>query len=677
MRKFYRPARMIAFFVMLALVLSIYGSALYDLQVVHGEEYLEASQKSVVTETEITAARGNILDRNGVVLVTSSPVYNITVSRDQLLHVGTTNETLLALCNSAIECGVEYNDTFPVSWEPTFTYLPDMTAVQREDLAYYLEYFDLDKNISATDLIVWLKEHYGIPYTTSLADARKVIGLRYELEKRVIENGSPYIFAEDVNTEFMAVLEEQNLPGVNIKTEYERVYRTEYAAHILGFTGLMNEKEYEIYGDLGYPMDAEVGKDGVELAFEEYLHGEDGWARVTTTSSGSVSSYLVTEEPKAGSNVYLTIDIGMQEVAERALADIVEEINATRTEDQDKADGGALVALDPQTGEVLALASYPTYDISTYSENYDELSSDETNPLFNRATMGTYNPGSTFKMVTSYAGLTNEAITRWTPIEAHGKYTAYEDYQPVCWIYPEEHGTLDVVGALANSCNVFFYTVADEIGMDAITEAAETFGFGSPTGIEIPEVSGTVSSAAYKEEVIGEGWWAGDTLQSAIGQMYNYFTPIQIAAYTSSIANGGTLYETTLLGSVVSHDYLAVEYKNEPSVKGTIDNSQGYINILQEGMEAVVDSGTGNSQFGNYKVDVAAKTGTVQSSSSSINSGVFVCYAPADDPEIAIAVVIEHGGGGSAIADAAVDVLDYYFVGSTGTGVVRDYTILP
>lgn len=663
--------------VVVAIILTIYGSALYDLQVIKGEEYREAAHSSIDTMTYITGSRGDILDRNGVVLVSSVPVYNVTVTRLQLINSPDPNGTLLKLVNAAIEYGIEYEDTLPISDDPTFTYDEDMADWQRGDLETYFEYFGLDKNISASDLIVWLKDHYGIDYTVSLPDARKIIGIRYELEMRVIVSGAEYIFAEDVDREFVSVIEEQNFPGVNIQTEEKREYSTSCAAHLLGFTGKMTAEEYEEYSELGYPMNAEVGKDGVELAFEEYLHGEDGTAVVTTTEEGEVSGIAVTEEPKAGNNVYLTIDIGMQEVAENAIADTIKEINATRTEEQDQADAGAIVAIDPRNGEVLACASYPTYDISTFQENYDKLSKDETNPLFNRATMGTYSPGSTFKMVTSYAGLESGEFGRWTPITDEGIFTKYSDLSFKCWVYPENHGTIDMVGALENSCNYYFYTVGDTIGMDAITETAEMFGFGSETGIEIPETVGTVASAEFKETVIGEGWWAGDTLQAAIGQSYNLFTPIQLAAYTASIANGGTLYNTTLLKNVVSYDYLNVEYDNEPTVKNTIDNSQGYVDVLQEGMRAVAAYGTASSIFEGYEVDVAAKTGTVQSESSSINSGVFVCYAPADDPEIAIAVVIEHGGSGSAIISAAKDLMDYYFTGETTNSVISDNTILP
>lgn len=676
MKKFFQPARLVILFILLALLLSVYGSTLYDLQIVKGAEYLEASKSNVVTEHTVTASRGDILDRNGSVLISSVPVYNITVTRLQLLTTEDPNGTLLGLINAAEKAGVEYNDSFPVTKTPTFSYIDDMSDSQRSTLDFYLEYFSLDKNISTSDLIVWMKDHYGIDYTTDLPDARKVIGIRYELELRVINNMSDYIFAEDVDTDFISVIEEQNFAGVNIQVSSRREYHTEYAAHLLGYTGLMTAEEYEQYSEDGYPMDAVVGKDGVELAFEKYLHGQDGVERVTTTSGGATTGILTKKEAQAGSNVYLTIDIGLQAAAEAALADTIDTLNASRKENQDKATGGAIVAIDPNSGELLACASYPTYDISTLLDNYEEISQDSSNPLFNRATMGTYSPGSTFKMVTAYAALSTGKIGRWTTITDEGIYTKYKDYQPRCWIYPNNHGTLTVVGALENSCNYFFYSVGDEMGIDTITKTAELFGFGSPTGVEIPEVSGVVSSADYKRAAIGEDWWAGDTLQSAIGQGYHQFTPIQIAAYTASIANGGTLYNTTLLNRVMSHDYQTVEYDNSPTVKNTIDNSEGYIDVLKEGMEAVVDSGSASAVFSNYKVDVAAKTGTVQSSTSSINTGVFVCYAPADDPEIAIAVVVEHGGSGSAITTAAKAVLDYYFAEPVSTDPVTENTIL-
>lgn len=292
--------------------------------------------------------------------------------------------------------------------------------------------------------------------------------------------------------------------------------------------------------------------------------------------------------------------------------------------------------------------------------------------MFNRATNGTYSPGSTFKMVTGYAGLSSGYITRSTEIYDGGVFTTYadKDFEPTCWIYSSSgggHGMLNIVGAIQNSCNVFFYTVGDNVGITALSNAAKLFGFGASTGIEIGDSEGVVATREYAEEVLGIGWYAADTVYAAIGQGYNLFTPVQLANYVSAIANGGTVNKLTLLNSVKSADYTETVFRNTPEILSEFsDVGKSYIDILQEGMEAVATDGSAYSVFRNYTVDgveisVACKTGTVQSDTTDINNGVFVCYAPADDPEIAISVVVEKGGSGAEIMSIAKEILDYYF----------------
>ena len=662
MEKFVRPTRIIVLFVVLAILLSIYASSLYELQIINGKEYVEISANSIVTTSAITARRGDILDRNGVLLVSSTPVYNVNISRAALLKSDDPNGTILRLINTAQENGVQYNDTFPVTMSGPFSYLESMTDIQKSRLDKYLAHFYLDPATSASDLIVWMKSHYGLDYKTSLADVRRIIGIRYELDLRIIVGMADYIFAEDVGVDFISVVLEQDFPCVGIDTSYRREYHTKNAAQILGYTGLMGPSEYETYKELGYSMDAVVGRDGVEKAFEECLHGTDGSIKVNTNTDGAVMNVLSETPAVSGENVYLTIDIGIQAAAEKAISDIVDTINATRGEDEEKATGASAVVLDVKSGGVLASANYPTYDPATFLSDYSSLNADPLLPLWNRAMLGTYSPGSTFKMVSAFAGLRSNYLTRWFTITDKGKYTKYPSFQPTCWIYPGNHGTLDVVGALAHSCNYFFYVVGDNIGIDAIANAAALFGLGSKTGVEVAESTGTIASPAYKTAALNEGWWAADTLMAAIGQSYNMFTPIQLANYVATIANDGTRYKTTLLEQTKSADYSVKLYENQPVVASVIDDPEGYIDILQEGMRAVTSSGgTAFTVFKDYPVKVAAKTGTVQSDSATANTGVFVCYAPADDPKIAVAVVVEKGGSGSGLASAAKEILDSYF----------------
>ena len=664
MEKFIKTSRLVALAVMLAALLLLYISTIYRLQVIEGDAYYADSIGSSSSTETVHAARGSILDRNGVLLVSDRVVYSISISRSTLLQQSDPNSIILELVQAARSHGIDYTDTFPITMSAPFSFSAVLSSTQENWLNTYFEYFKLDPDISATDFISWLRDHYGISYTIPAADARRIIGIRWELEMRAIIYTTDYVFADDVSSSFVAWVEERNLPSVSVETSSEREYHTEYAAHLLGYLRAMSPEQYEnIYSDLDYPYDAQVGQSGVESTYELQLHGVDGRVTTYTDADGSVINQVVEEPVKAGDNVYLTIDIALQGAAERALASGISQINQTREDGDELADAGAVVALDVNTGDVLALVSYPTFDLSTFGIDYSSLSTDESRPLYNRATQGTYNPGSTFKMVTALTGLREGVINGSTTVEDRGIYMEYADvgYTPRCWIYPSNHGVLDVVGAIENSCNYFFYWVADQMDIDPIAETASEFGFGSSTGIEIGDGTGTLATREYKREVLGEGWYKADTLITAIGQGHNMFTPVQIANYVATIANGGTVHKLTVLDKIVSSDYSTVLEEYDPEVLNTIQDPQGYFSYLQRGMVAVAETGTASSVFSDYPVPVAAKTGTVQSDTSTINTGVFVCYAPADDPEIAVAVVVEHGGSGSALTDIARQILDEYF----------------
>lgn len=682
MEKLVKPARVVFIALVLAVLIGIYGSTLYDLQIRRGEQYLAASNSSsVVTTSTVAASRGSILDRNGNLLVSSETVYSIDISRSVLLKQQSPNDIILSLINAAVTYGVEYTDTLPITMSGSYEYLTELTSTEqsRTRLQKYLEAVGVDPDISASDLIVWFKNRYNIDYTTKLADARRIIGVRYELELRVYVNVNPYVFAQDVDVGFIAVVSEMNLPAVSVSTSTQRVYHTDYAAHVLGYTGSMSAEAYEeTYKALGYPMDAVVGRSGIEQAFEEYLHGTDGKIVTVQNEDGTVTDQYTSVQAQAGSNVYLSLDIGMQEVAENALADTIAQMNAERIENnQETAEGGAVVVLDVSSSETLAMASYPTYNLSTYYENAGALNTDETRPLINRATSGQYNPGSTFKMVTSLAGLREGYITRWTAVLDKGIYTVYDGFHPRCWIYPNTHGTVDVVGALQHSCNYFFYWLGDKLTAYEIADTAADFGLGSKTGIEIYEISGILATPEYKKEFQNDNWYPADTLLVSIGQGNNEFTPVQLANYVATIANGGTLHRVTLLSQVRSYDYTSVVKDQQPDVMNVIDDENGYIEILQEGMKAVTsEGGTAASVFKGYQVKVAAKTGTVQSSTADMNTGVFVCYAPANDPEIAIAVVVEKGGSGAALMNVAKEILDYYFGEDSENIELSDWTLM-
>ena len=681
MQKFYQPMRMAVLFLCMAALLTVYVSALYKMQIYDTAGAEVFADKTYPSTETLVARRGEIYDRNGILLVSSRPSFNLTLSRSLLLAAENTNERIQTLINACIENGVKYSDTLPITMGAPFVYLSEMDSTQKTRLKKYIEYFnDLDEDITASELITWMKAHYGIDYLMSLPEARLIIGVRYELETRVIMSADPYIFARDVSVDFISEIKSYNYAGVGVQTTTVREYKTDLAAHLLGHLGQMDAKDYEVYGELGYPMDAYIGKSGVEQAFEAYLRGINGKQRIEYAADGSVVSTTLTAPPVPGNNVYLSLDIKLQEAVENALSSYIDTINLERDDDS-KVTGGAVVVESVKTGELLASASYPTFNLAEYRKSdatVAAVGNDPAKPLLNRATQGQYNPGSTFKMVTALAGLERGNIGRWTQIEDKGRFTEYETYQPACWIYSSgtTHGHLDVVGALEHSCNYFFYQLGAWLNRDAIPETAAMFGLGSKTGLEIYEIPGTLASPEYKREKLNEIWYSADQLLSAIGQSHNMFTPVQIANYISTIANNGTRYRMTLLSKVKTADYSELVYSHEPEIVNVIDDPVN-IGYLQDGMRAVARTGTAASVFGNYPVSIAAKTGTVQSDISAVNNGVFVCYAPANNPEIAISVVIEKGASGSAVMEIAKTVLDYYFSGEQSVSATGDLILNP
>ncbi len=693
MDKLIRPGRVFTLFLIFVLIIGLYATSMYDLQVVQGSDYYAIATGTSTTTTTVSAARGALLDRNGTMLASSVTSYNVGITRGDLMSAEDPNQVLLDMIYFTLEHGQTYTDTMPITISPPFTYTT-MSEIQRYRLQTYLEYMDLAANISASDLFIWLKEHYGIDYTTSLKDARLIIGLRYELEMRLIVNINPYIFVEDASSDFVAAILEMNFPGVHITKTSKRQYHTDYAAHLLGYVGYMNEEEYEYYEQFGYGMNTYIGKSGVEAAFEQYLHGTDGEIETTRNENGEIIDQRVVSEAVAGANVYLTIDIGLQQAAENALYTTIQAINTAAeesTEDEDgdgvpdpvsKATGGSVVAIEVGTGNVLALANYPTFNPSTFLEDYNDLVNDPTNPLYNRATMGLYNPGSTFKPVTALTALHMGVIDPNSTIVDEGVYTKYADMGLwlYCWIYPDNHGAINVVQALSESCNYFFYTVGLECGPTAIAATAEGLGLGEPTGIEIEELTGNRATIEYKAETIdGEhnDWYDADTLMDAIGQSFNYYTTLQLANYAATIASGGNRYSLTLLDFVSSSDYSSVIFQNQPQLAHQMTEYTAFFPVITEGMVSSGSTGTGSRLFSDYKVTVATKTGTTQSDATTTNSGIFICFAPAEDPEIAIAVTVENGKSGSTIMTVAKEMLDYYFSDSFNTSYPYENVLLP
>ena len=688
-----KTSRVVAFGLIVALLIALCVGTLYQLQIINGAAYYDASQNNNVTYPAVKAARGNILDRYGRVLVSNRECYNLVINTTRLFgdEVDDPNAVILEMVNIVEDSGAEFIDDLPITKSPPFEYT-EMTDFQRTLLNAYFDDHDLAEDTTAVELMSYFRTRYDIDNTYSAEDMRKISAIRYALNVRYAINTSSYTFVEDASIDLISDIMGAVGSVIEVESSYVREYNTQYAAHLLGYIGAMTDVEQEQYmvGDnSGYNYDSMVGKDGVELAFESWLHGTDGKSRVTRNSEGTITSTVYEEDPVPGNHVYLTIDIQLQEAVERALENGIialqlerdqenAEAIANGTPDEVKEDiqGGAAVVVDVNSGNPLAIASYPTFDASQVYENYAEYLNAEYDPLYNRATMGAYAPGSTFKPLVALAALSESIINTETRIDCEGIFSKYADqgYAPECWIYTQEqltHGNDNVSEAIRDSCNYFFYTIADMMGIDILDEYAADFGLGESTGIEIGETIGNMANPDNHLNYDVDAWVYGDTVQAGIGQSDSLFTPLQLAEYCAAIANGGTRYSASVLKSVRSFDYTRQLYSGETKVMSTVDSADYNWAAVQYGMYLFTHDINGSSSeayyaFNNYSyngesIGVAAKSGTSQLGEDITNNALFMCYAPYDDPEIAVAIVVERGRAGSALTNIAKDVLDAYF----------------
>ena len=662
---------------LIAVMSGIFGVRLYDVQVTQASQVNHTPSGSHTYRTRVTAARGEILDRNGKVLIGNRASYNLTLIYAIVFSAENPNENLRKLTNLCNELGLEMTDHFPVTMEKPYTYTTnEYSSTWNSYFKTFLDERGWDSDISAPQLIRRLKDTYHLPADWTEEETRRVISIRYELDLRRWTSLPTYVLLNDVDSVSLAAITELNIPGVNVETSTVRQYNTTYAAHILGRIGLMNAEEYEIYKEKDYAMDAYVGKEGLEKAFEDDLHGTDGLRVTTISADGTVLEEYYKTVPQAGKNIELTIDIDLQKVSEDALK---AHILSLREDDGD-AEGGAVVVQQVKTGQILACASYPTFDPATYSQKYNELLETDFAPLYNRALQAAYPPGSTYKMVTTIASIDSGTIGRWVEIEDKGIYRRFEDvgYTPRCMLYTTAgatHGYVNAMEALAVSCNYYFYEVGYQTGITKIDEVAKALGLGEATGVELDESVGRRANAETKKLLYSkgyDGWYDADTVAAAIGQSENRFTPMQLACYTSALANHGTRYKATFLQRVLSSDYSELLYESTPVVASQLNISDEAYAAYTEGMRLSVTWANGTSHYylGDYDVAVCAKTGTAEHGGNGSDNAAYVLYAPADDPQIAIAVYVEKGTPGSRLAKVARAILDAYFSTSSNVDTV-------
>ncbi|MBQ2900201.1 MAG: hypothetical protein IJE28_10695 [Oscillospiraceae bacterium] len=651
--------------VFVLIVAAIFLLRLMIMQIVEGESYRSYLTEGYSVTKTIEASRGDIVDRYGRSLATNRVRYDITFDKNNIVK-DSENSVILELISILEENGEEWIDNLPITAEAPFEYTGTETARSR-----LRKHLDLAEFASAGDVVFRLREKYGLEEMSD-EDFRKVAGVRYEMDRVGYNYTTPYTFAKDVSAVTINIISEHSyyFQGIEITENYEREYPNgDVAPHIIGITGIIYEEEYAELDKSVYGINDIIGKSGLELAFESTLKGKDGKMKVTYDANGEIISEEIIEEAVPGATVVSTIDMDLQRVAYNALEKQILNLRSTAEAGKGKeSEGGVVVVMEVGTGEILAAANYPSYNLSTYYKDYAALLETEYNPLFNRAAEGTYAPGSTFKPVVATAALQLGNIKANTTVNCEHVYTFFTDYQPTCLGH---HGKINVRHALGYSCNIFFYEIGRIMGIDNIRQYAYYYGLGEPTGIEIKERTGQVSNPNWAADN-GISWFKGDVLQASIGQGYSLFSPIQMANYVATVANKGVRVNAHFVKSINSHDFSEVLYETPVEVLSDMGMTDYTYETVLSGM---LQSSQDSSGFvwGDFNIKVASKTGTPQTTTKTVNS-TFICFAPADDPKIAIAVIIEKGWQGYTAAPVAKEILQYYFGTESGnspeTGVL-------
>ena len=719
-RKEMQNTRLYLLAAFLVVVLVYYLFVLYDVQIIHHDEYAAQAIRSIVRPEKVEASRGIITDRNGKPLVSNRSTYDLTFDAALLSPEDDSNEAILRLVQLCQEKGVAWDDNLPISRRAPYHYTVDqMDSQQKRRFLTYLKSLDTcaealgqyllrhpdtvsapeteegeeeappleelspeeraekllewlttadltadlltDSGVTPAQLMSAMRKELNIPEDYTMTQARMVLGVQYELSVRKLDNYEAYVLAEDIGTPFISLLSDGNYAGAKVTLSSVREYETTNAAHILGYVGKIGiEDDYPSLKKKGYDYDDLIGKEGAELAFEDYLKGTDGLRMVATNNEGKVTGEYYRIKPEPGNIVELTIDLDFQTQVENCLAETVTRLNA----DGDEKRGAGAAVVKVGTGEVLALASYPSYDLTTWRENIAQLNADPSTPMYNRAAMNGYPPGSTLKPFTAMAALLDGKVTLKEKIKDTGSWRYPGDEQNSyanCW-KTSGHGLLNVTGAITNSCNYFFAEMGYRLEMEGLRKYLVQFGLGEKTGIEIPETAGLLPENPQGQN---QAPWA------AFGQGSQLYSPLQLANYVATLVSGGKHCQAHLLKAAKTYDNSEVVATGNTEPVNQIDISDENLNAVKLGMKGLVE-GTLSPYFKNCVVSAGAKTGTSQVTSDKKNHGVFICFAPYDEPEIAVAIAIERADAGAALASTAVNILNAYFTpdedSSTVTG---------
>ena len=666
---------------------------LFDLQIIHGEEYREESNTRLTRESTLEAARGSILDRTGASLVSSQMQFSLEMYKTKVEN-NVLNTSILNMVQVLEKYGCEYEDTFPIKIEPyEFT-------ISGDTLSKWKETNDLDPNITAQQAFNKFKDKYEIE-NTNIQEIRKIITIRYLISQKGYSSTRAVTISDEISREAVAEFSESSdkFAGINIVVKPIRQYNEgTLASHILGYADLIRSEEYEQRKDT-YGMNDIIGRTGIEYVFEEYLKGKNGTKQIDMAVDGTTTAEYISKEAVAGSDIVLTLDANLQRITENALEANIQKIASGGFGTAYDAKAGACVVMDVNTGDILAMASYPNYNPADFvggisTSNWNNYTNNEAKPLVNKAIQNSYSPGSTFKMITAIAGLESGVITTTEKINDTGVYRKY-GISMNCWYYTDYHrghGLVNVSEAIEKSCNYFFYETADRMGIDELAKFAKYFGLGTKTGVELQsETAGVLANRENKQKLHPDdpNWNPGNTLNAAIGQGDNEFSPLQMAKYISMLVNGGKKIDVSIVktirnadGSEVSKDEINnfVNKKlglEEETNTEDIQINQEYLNAVLQGMKSVTSDTTGTAyvRFKDFDVSVGGKTGSAEAPNDQVHAW-FVGFAPFENPEIAIVVMVENGRHGNYTAEVVRDIMEEYF-GMNTQDVTEDMSATP
>lgn len=654
---------------------------LFNLQIVNGNEYRETSNTKLSREGKIEAARGNISDRTGIVLASTDSGFSVEMYKTNVEN-SVLNHSILTMTSILEQNGDSYINPFPISINP-FNY----NFNSDEELNAWKKKYKIPETASAEEAFYLFRDKYQID-SEDISEIAKILSIRYAITTQGYSNTKSIQISSEISRNSAVQLQERSseLTGVSIVQQPIRKYtRGTLASHIIGYVSRItdnNKKDFESRNDTHkYEADDKVGQTGIEKVFEEYLRGDDGTKQIDMSVDGTITGEYTSQEAVGGANIVLTIDANLQSVAENALKNNIEKIRNGGFGIVYDANGGCVVVTNVKTGEILAMASYPDYNPEYFyngisNDKWQEYNNSTTTPLRNRAIQNAYAPGSIFKMITAIAGLQEEKIKINDYINDVGQYYVDGTDKPYkCWIftdYGHGHGRVNVISAIQKSCNYYFYEVGNRLGIDLIKKYAKYFGLGQKTGIELPsEVSGTVPSQELVKENEKRNWSSADTIISAIGQSYNNYTPIQMSKYIAMLANGGKKIDLSIIKNVVLSNGTQVAkseidefVKNKLNLQDddseNIEINQENLNAVLEGMRSVAeDGGTAYSVFKDFDVSVGGKTGSAEAGKY-VNAW-FTGFAPFEDPEISIVVMVENGGHGNYTAEVVREIMSEYF----------------